>query len=89
MLRTFHIAGSNNNATHQGTEDGQLNISECHNGKKVIIGIDTGDKYAQIALNYQQFEDLCGLRYTLELSEDEPEQQQQLIETEQLKLRAA
>jgi len=84
MLRTFHL----NNPNQQGAEVNQLNVSECLNGKKVIIGIADGEKYAEIDLNYQQFEELCSLRYTLELSEDEPEQQQ-LIEPDQLKLRAA
>jgi len=83
MLRTYHI----NNPTQQGTEANQLNVSECVNGKKVIIGIADGERYAEMVLNYQQFEDLCSLRYTLELSEDEPEQQ--LIETDQHTLKVA
>jgi len=88
MLRTFHITGSNNKATHQGAEDAQLNISECNNGEKVMIGIDTGEQYTQIALNYQQFEELCGLRCTLELSELKPEEQD-TVESKQLVLQVA
>ncbi len=77
MLRTFHITGSNKTQT-QGAEGKQLNVSECDNGKKVILGIDTGEQYIQIKLNYQQYHELCDLQYTLDLSEDEPEQQEQV-----------
>jgi len=52
MLRTFHIAGSNKNETQQSAERTQLNLSECNNGKKVILGLDIGDQYAEIALNH-------------------------------------
>jgi len=88
MLRTFHVTNSNNNPTHsteaikqQQADHRQLNVSECHNGSQVIIGIDTGEHYAQIALNYQQFQQLCDLRYTIELTEQE--------ESTQATLRAA
>jgi len=84
MLRTFHIQ----NPIKQGADVSQLNISECSNGEKVIIGIADGERYAEIALNQQQFHELCDLRYTLDLTGVEPENQQQ-VETDQLKLRAA
>jgi len=88
MLRTFHIAGSNKNETQQGAERTQLNLSECNNGKKVILGLDTGDQYAEIALNHQQFHELCDLRYELALSEEKTEEQD-LVESNQLVLQLA
>ena len=93
MLRTFHIKNGNKHVTQHHAEGGdgkQLNVSECNNGKKVILGIDTGEQYVQIELNYQQYHELCDLQYSLDLSEDEPEESpQQLIESDQHRLKAA
>jgi len=88
MLRTFHIAGSNKNETQQGAEQTQLNLSECNNGKKVILGVDTGDQYTEIALNQQQFHELCDLRYEVALSEEKIEEQG-LVGSNQLVLQIA
>jgi len=95
MLRTFHITSGNTmrtqsaqENTEQLTDNQQLNVSECNNGRKVLLGIDSGNNYAEIALNYQQFSELCDLRYTLDLSADEPEQQVS-VESNQLALKVA
>jgi len=84
MLRTFHIQ----NLTQQGVEVKQLNVSEFLNGKKVIIGIADGDRYAEMELNHQQFQELCDLRYTVDLTDVEVEPQEQ-IEVTQLSVLAA
>jgi len=66
MRRTFHIDSSNNQSS-------TLNIAECNNNKQVILSINEGDKTAEIVLNYEAFEDLCGLKYSLDLVEAEQE----------------
>jgi len=80
MLRTFHINSSNNQRS-------QLNIAECSNNKLITLSINQGEQTAEIALDYNAFEDLCGLRYSLDLIESE----QEVVTTEstELTLRAA
>ena len=67
MLRTFHIDKAENS-------DCQLNISECSNHETIVLSITQDDKKLAIPLDYHQFNDLCGLKYSLELIEkEEPE----------------
>ncbi len=62
MLSTFHITNSNNNTTDTSTHKAQLNVSECLNGKKVILGTDAGEKYAEIIKNLKTYA-ACGTRW--------------------------
>ena len=80
MLRTFHIDSSNN-------EPSRLNIAECNNNHHVTLSINQGDKTAEIVLDYDAFEDLCGLRYSLDLVETDKETVEP--ESNELALRAA
>ena len=66
MLRTFHI----NSAINQNST---LNISECNNNKEVTLSIKDGEQTAEIVLDYEAFEDLCGLKYSLDLVESDKE----------------
>jgi len=79
MLRTFHITHPTSNEAQ-----GQLNVSECLNGRNVILGIAQDDRYAEIALTYHELQELCDLRYTLNITEIEPEQQEIIEETQLL-----
>jgi len=62
MRRTFHINSFNN-------ESNMLNIAECINNTLIKLSINNGDQTAEIVLDYNAFEDLCGLRYSLDLVE--------------------
>jgi len=64
MRRTFHIDSSAN-------ETSKLNIAECHNNTHVVLSINNNDQTAEIVLDLNAFEELCGLKYSLDLVESE------------------
>ena len=64
MLKTFHIDSLNN-------QNSQLNIAECNDNTQIILSINAGEQTAEIVLDYDAFDDLCGLKYTLDLVESE------------------
>jgi len=64
MLKTYHI-----NGTHNASE--RLNIAECDHNEHVILSIEQGEQRLAMTLNYQQYQDLCSLRYSLDLVEVE------------------
>ncbi len=53
MRRTFHFDCPN----------GQLNVSECPNDNHITLSI----KDAEVTLDFDTFNELCGLKYTLNL----------------------
>ena len=66
MLKTYHLDTSNDNSN-------QLNIAECSDNHYIILSITDkeNDHSTAITLDYDQFNDLCGLRYSLDLVEQE------------------
>jgi len=66
MLRTFHINSANK-------QNSILNISECTHKTQVTLSIHQGEQTAEIVLDYKAFEDLCGLKYSLDLVESDKE----------------
>ncbi|MCF6251216.1 MAG: hypothetical protein L3J75_08110 [Methylococcaceae bacterium] len=64
MLRTYHISSSNN-------QTNTLNIAERHDNTQVTLSINEGEQTAKIVLDYEAFENLCGLKYSLDLVEAE------------------
>jgi len=84
MRRTFHIDSSSN-------ETSRLNIAECHNNTHVVLSINNNDQTAEIVLDLNAFEDLCALKYSLDLVEAEQNtvaaKSTELIETNETTLR--
>jgi len=78
MLRTFHLDTSNEHSS-------RLNVAECSNNHYIVLSITDGEQSTAITLDYDQFNDLCGLRYSLDLVEQEADE----IESTALALCAA
>ena len=72
MLRTFHIDSIDESQA-------RLDIAECHNNAQITLSIHQGEQSQTITMNHDSFSELCNLKYSLDLQEEEQPNQEKSL----------